>query len=99
MPIGLLGHINSNSLFQVRSPSCTTLNFPKVITLPTDWAFSVGSGACGLKLAHDVFGAPAPGAPASGVLSTCPAEDTMRQSRPETGTMSPGFTTVCFDFA
>src|SRR6516165_5151974 len=99
MPIGLLGHISSNSLFQVRSPSCTTLNFPKAITLPTDWAFSVGSGACALKLAHDGFGTPAPGAPASDVLSTCPADDTMRQSSPATRRTSPGLTTVCFDLA
>ena len=72
MPTGLFGHISSNSLFQVRSPSCATRNFPNVMMLPTDWAFSVVSAACGLKFAQDGFAAPAP---ASGVLSTCPADD------------------------
>src|SRR5262249_2930988 len=91
-PTGLFGHISSNSLFWVRSPRWATLNLPKVMMLPTDCAFSVVSTGCWTKLAQDGFGAPPP---ASGVLSTCPSADTMRQSRPATGLVSPGFATVC----
>src|ERR1700681_2611682 len=92
----LVGHIRLNSLFQVRSPRCATRNFPNVMMLPTDWAFSVVSTSCGLKVAQYGFGLPAPGAPGSDVLITSPAALTTRQSRPAIAILSPGFATMCF---
>src|SRR5919198_4883289 len=93
VPIRFIGHIRSNSLFQVRSPRCTVRNFPNVMTLPTDWAFSVGSLSLGLWLAHDGLGPPAPG---NAVLIASPAEVTMRQSSPAAATLSPGLAIVRF---
>src|SRR5215475_2725222 len=92
-PIRLVGHIRSNSLFQVRSPRCTVRNFPNVMTLPTDCAFSLGSLSFGLWLAQDALAAPAPG---SAVLIASPADVTIRQSRPATAMVSPGFAIVRF---
>src|SRR6267142_7058681 len=92
VPRRLFGHMSSSSLFQVRSPRCTTRNFPNVITLPTDWAFSPGSGSLGLSLLQYGFGAPAPG---SGALMRPPPADTTRQSRPATGILSPALAIVC----
>src|SRR3954465_5401052 len=60
LPIRFIGHIRSNSLFQVRSPRCTVRNFPNVITLPTDCAFSVGSLSFGLWLGRGRVGPPPP---------------------------------------
>src|SRR5882672_12874438 len=93
LPIRFIGHIRSNSLFQVRSPRCTVRNFPNVMTLPTDCAFSVGSLSFGLWLAQDGLAPPAPG---NAVLIASPADVTMRQSRPLTETVSPGFAIVRF---
>src|ERR1700686_1756742 len=93
--MGLFGHINSNSLFLVKSPKWIVRNFPNVIRLPTD----CGSSALfspGLNSEQYGFGLPAPG---SGVLRTCPADATISQSRPATGILSPGFTTVCVALA
>src|SRR5688572_6113629 len=93
--------MRSNSLFQVRSPKYRARNFPNVTWLPTDCSSSVLPTGCpetglttwGLNDAQYGFGLPAPG---SGALIASPAEVTTRTSSPATGTLSPGFTTVCF---
>ena len=46
-----------------------------------------------VKLAHVGFGLPAPG---SGFFSTSPADETISHSKPVTGSLSPGLTTMCF---
>src|SRR5262245_1332222 len=91
----LVGHIRSNSRSQYKSPRSIVRNFPKVITLPTEYPLS-GSEVVflGSKPVQLAFAFPAPGAPASGVLITCVADATMRQSTPAKGTLSPGLTLV-----
>ena len=94
VPIGLVGHIRSCSLFQSRSARSIARNWPNVATVPSDWAFS-GSVVMsfGVNCAHAGFALPPPG---SGVFSTLPADVTTRQSKPVMGILSPGLTTMCF---
>jgi hypothetical protein len=47
VPSRLAGHISSNSLFQVRSPIVHEAE-PSERHVPTDCAFSLGSGSCGV---------------------------------------------------
>src|SRR5262245_19136081 len=95
-PSLFIGHISSDSLFHVRSPKCTVLNRPNVKWVPTDCAFSDGSGSFGLYAAQNGFLPPAPG---TRLLMNCPAAATMRASTPLSSTRSPGLATVCFELA
>src|SRR5262245_46192386 len=96
VPSLLDGHISSDSLFQVRSPMCTVLNRPNEKCVPTDCAFSEGSGSLGLYAPQYGFLPPAPG---TGLAMNCPAAATMRASTPLSSTRSPGLAIVCFELA
>src|ERR1017187_7447768 len=94
VPIGLFGHINTCSLFQVKSPRLTVRNLPYVITTPTDIVLSGSTrdSSRGAKPAQAGLGLPPP---ASGVFSTWPLDVTTATVTLSNGILSPGFATVC----
>ena len=69
---------------------------PKVRSMPTERAFSVGSGGFAVKSLQSGFAAPAP---ASGLVITSPAAETKRTSMPAIGSVSPGRASMWRPFA
>ena len=71
------------------------LKLPNLITVASDSRFSgVASCAFGVNSLQNAFGAPAPGAPGTDVVSRFPDPDTNMTSSPAIGIFSPGFGTV-----
>ena len=72
VPMRLIGHINSNSLFAEKSPKWSTRKLPYVTTIPIDCPFSVWSTLSVFELGQYGFTCPAPG---NDDLIVSPADD------------------------
>jgi len=90
-----IGHINSISLSEVKSPKSKIRSFPNVISVPSDRGFSVTSTGGFAAFAQLAFSFPPPG---SGLSINSPSVVTTRTCIPAIGSTSPGFAVMCLYF-